>query len=264
MNEDQNKILYITDQFQSVSPSFDTQELIMRRRNLPHWELGGATYFITFHLAGSIPLSVINRIRVENETKINQKTAQLGKMSLEQRNELKFEMLLRIDDYLDSNKNIRYLANPQIANLVQDALLYFAVLYVPDLQAYKNSTKLKVFDGKNNESADIVPRFILFNWVIMPNHVHILIQPLVNPKTGKYFQLEKILHSIKSYTSTEANKMLGKQGLFWQHESYDHIIRSEEEFYRIWKYINYNPVKAGLCDKGDGWKWGSGYFMKGF
>ena len=97
----------------------------------------------------------------------------------------------------------------------------------------------------------------------MPNHVHILIQPVINPKNGKYFELEKIMHSIKSFTGNEANKILNREGRFWQHESYDHIIRSKAEFYRIWNYINYNPVKAGLCDKEDGWEWGSEYFVKG-
>jgi hypothetical protein len=56
---------------------------------------------------------------------------------------------------------------------------------------------------------------------------------------------------------------LNRNGQFWQHESYDHIIRNEDEFYRIWKYIDFNPVKAGLCNREQEWKWGREYFATG-
>ena len=260
MCKDQNKTIYVTDQFQGMKTPSKNQELVIRRRNLPHWELGGAAYFITFRLAGSIPISVINKIREDNELKIKNEMDRLGKMSRERMNELKFEVLMKLDDYLDKNINIRYLANTKVAQIVQDALLYFAVLFVQNTKEIINFDRIKIFDFNDIEFMDTIPRYIFFRWVIMPNHVHVQMLPMVNSKTGKYFELEKILHSIKSYTGNEANKILKREGQFWQHESYDHIIRDEKEFYRIWNYIDYNPVKARLCKSIEDWAWSSACF----
>jgi len=63
--------------------------------------------------------------------------------------------------------------------------------------------------------------------------------------------LSKILHSWKSYTANEANKLLNRQGAFWQREYYDHLIRDEDEFYRTIHYVQENPRKANFTD----WKW---------
>jgi len=255
------KILYITDQFQISELSSKNQEIKFRKRNLPHWEMPGACYFITFRLADSIPISVIEQLREENERKINNEIQRLGKMNKYRLNELKFEMVMKIDDYLDKNINIRYLSYPRIAKIVQDALLYFAVLYVPDTNDFANKSNVKIFHVDNYQG-DIVFRYILFRWAIIPNHVHVQILPMINHQTGKYFELEKILHSIKSYAANEANKILNRERQFWQHESYDHIIRNEEEFYRIWRYIDYNPVKARLCQRVEDWEWSAEYFVR--
>ncbi|MAU00364.1 MAG: hypothetical protein CL608_24750 [Anaerolineaceae bacterium] len=61
------------------------------------------------------------------------------------------------------------------------------------------------------------------------------------------------MHSLKRYTAVEANKVLGRQGQFWQHESYDHIVRDEAELQRIRQYVLNNPVKAGLVDSAEQW-----------
>ncbi len=94
-------------------------------------------------------------------------------------------------------------------------------------------------------------KYVLIAWVIMPNHAHILLRPLLN------VQLSKILHSIKSYTAHEANKLLGRTGQFWQHESFDRYIRNNEHFVNVIKYIERNPVKARLCDEPSGWEFSS-------
>lgn len=75
--------------------------------------------------------------------------------------------------------------------------------------------------------------------VVMPNHVHLLLTPSID--------LPKIMHSLKRYTARSANQALGIVGQsFWQSESYDHLVRTPEEFRRIKRYIEWNPVKAGL------------------
>ena len=74
------------------------------------------------------------------------------------------------------------------------------------------------------------------------------------------FTLSGILRSRKTYTSREANRILGATGkTFWQPESYDHWIRDDEEKARICRYIRMNPVKAGLCKTPEEWKWSSAW-----
>jgi putative DNA methylase len=65
------------------------------------------------------------------------------------------------------------------------------------------------------------------------------------------------MHSLKSYTAHEANRMLNRSGAFWQTESYDHWVRDDDELERIALYILENPVKAGLVDRPEAWKWSS-------
>jgi len=92
----------------------------------------------------------------------------------------------------------------------------------------------------------------LHAWVIMPNHVHLLITPWV--------PVSKLLQSLKRFTATEANRILGRSGQpFWQAESYDRLVRNEQEFQRIARYIEMNPVKAGLVAIADQFPWSSAY-----
>jgi REP element-mobilizing transposase RayT len=79
--------------------------------------------------------------------------------------------------------------------------------------------------------------YSLHAWVVMPNHVHLLITPRAN--------VSEMLRRIKGVTSREANKQLNRTGKpFWQHESYDRLVRNSDEFRRIENYIIQNPVKA--------------------
>ena len=85
----------------------------------------------------------------------------------------------------------------------------------------------------------------LLAWVIMPNHVHLVMKLL----PGQL--LAKTLHSLKSYTAKEANRILGRTGTFWQREYYDRLIRNGDELKRAVEYVWANPEKAGLLN----WKW---------
>ena len=108
--------------------------------------------------------------------------------------------------------------------------------------------------------------YTLWAYVVMANHVHVLLQPRLltdktedEPKDEKdYVKLSKVTQSLKGYTSLEANRMLQRTGkTFWQAETYDHWVRDEAEFQRIVKYIENNPVKAGLVEKPEDWQWSS-------
>jgi REP element-mobilizing transposase RayT len=87
----------------------------------------------------------------------------------------------------------------------------------------------------------------LHAWVVMPNHVHLLIEPLMDPS--------RILKSLKGFTARAANQALGCTGeAFWQKESYDHWVRNDREYGRILAYIEENPVKAGLVKTPDAFR----------
>lgn len=96
-------------------------------------------------------------------------------------------------------------------------------------------------------------RYRLDAWVIMPNHVHLLLRTLEG------YALEKILHSIKSFTASEANKLLDRKGAFWMRESFDRYIRDQEHYGRVFRYIENNPVKARLCDLPEEWEFSSAW-----
>lgn len=90
-------------------------------------------------------------------------------------------------------------------------------------------------------------RYNIFVLVVMPDHVHILMQPL--PKSDREFwSLTSIMHSIKSYSAKQIPKVMPHIGTIWQSERYDRIIRNHQEFENTWEYIRQNPVKAKLSN----------------
>jgi len=90
----------------------------------------------------------------------------------------------------------------------------------------------------------------LHTWVVMPNHVHLLLTPNIEPSAA--------LHRLRGASAREANQLLGLTGQpFWQAESYDHLVRSEAEFERIEDYIIQNPVRAGLARSAEEYPWSS-------
>ncbi len=92
-------------------------------------------------------------------------------------------------------------------------------------------------------------------FVVMVNHVHVLVEPLApGPKITQW---------IKGVTAREGNRLLGRDGHpFWQHESYDHWVRNEIEGQRVVRYIEANPVMAGLVERVEQWPWSSAYDSK--
>jgi REP element-mobilizing transposase RayT len=197
------------------------------RRNLPHVQPEGATFFITSRLAGSLPADVLEKLHQEKEAmereldKITDKKERAQKADLES---LRFFGLW--GDALDKFcTDVKFLADARVADLVAESLHY---------------RDHKVYD--------------LISYSIMPNHKHVVFTPL-EESNGKYFSLSKIMHSLKRHTAREANLILGREGEFWQHENYDHYIRDAAELERIVKYVLYNPVKAGLVDDWRKWEW---------
>lgn len=83
----------------------------------------------------------------------------------------------------------------------------------------------------------------------MPNHVHLLVTSRV--------PLAAWLRSLKGFTGHRALEILNQRGAFWQNESYDHLVRNNDEFHRIQGYIKCNPVKAGLVYSPEDFPWSS-------
>lgn len=89
-----------------------------------------------------------------------------------------------------------------------------------------------------------------FAWVIMPNHVHLVMRPLR--------ELPNVMRWIKGSSARGANLALGRTGKpFWQPESYDHFVRNTGELNRIIRYVERNPVSAGLVASIEDWPWSS-------
>ncbi|MBI3209808.1 MAG: transposase [Candidatus Solibacter usitatus] len=94
--------------------------------------------------------------------------------------------------------------------------------------------------------------YCLHAWVVMPNHVHLLITPRRD--------VSQLLQRLKGATARQANQQLHREGdPFWQRESYDRMVRDAEEFRRIENYIVRNPVRAGLAASTECYQWSNAW-----
>ena len=127
----------------------------------------------------------------------------------------------KFDNLLDhSTTSPHHLKNGSVAKIIADAIMYF------------------------DEE-----RYIVINFCIMSNHVHLIFCHLQD-------ELENILGSIKKFSARKSNQVLDLTGTqFWQHDSYDHIIRGEAEMKFYIRYNLLNPVKANLIQDWQNWKW---------
>ncbi|MDP8240979.1 MAG: transposase [Candidatus Hatepunaea meridiana] len=96
-------------------------------------------------------------------------------------------------------------------------------------------------------------KYRLYITVIMPDHVHIILQPL-EMKTGVWFDLAGILKTIKGVSARRINEVLRTRGTVWQKESYDRIIRNDEELIEKWNYMLRNPEDEGLIKPSEEYK----------
>lgn len=191
------------------------------RRRLPHIQPPGATLFVTYRLFGSLPIYVLQAL--EQEASADQERVLAKTMDEYEAEKRRFGRWDRALD--DEQSGPHWLRRPEVAELVVESLQHL--------------------DGEKYE---------LMAVTVMSNHVHVVFTPL-EIEDGKYYALSRIMHSLKGYTAVEGNKVLGREGQFWQHESYDHIVRDEEELRRIVRYVVNNPVKAGLVESWEQWPW---------
>ena len=189
-------------------------DLIYYERNLPHRLPPGEVIFVTFRLAGSLPLEVLAQLRAEAE--LLQQGC--GPDPVAQYAERK-RYFGRFDALLDGTAyGPTWLRQPEISALIIRALHY------PDGKSYT-----------------------LLGYCVMPNHVHLVVALPENAPP-----LAVTLQRLKGYSALQANRLLGLSGTFWQAESYDHVVRPGE-LARIMHYVLQNPVKAGLVADWEKW-----------
>lgn len=200
---------------------FDSHEDIdYSARSLPHWFQPGVAAFITFRTADSLPRAVIERwddeqrqwllrngILVPNDLT----TLQPEHLPATLRRRFRVYRDRRLHWHLDQCHGECLLRRPELAQIVADALLHF--------------------DGD---------RYDLDRFVVMPNHVHLLVQ--FRPPTTLREQCRNWLH----YTAVQINRILGRRGRLWQGEPFDHLLRSGRQFTYLRGYIADNPEKARL------------------
>lgn len=195
------------------------------RGALPHLKREGSVYFVTFRQAGSLPREVLLQFKQEREAILQHALAAKRPLTWHEQEEVFRWYSSRVDKHLDSGHGQCHLSNPDFAKIVASAIQYFA--------------------GQ---------RYELRAWTVMPNHAHVVVWPMAG------YKLSDILHSWKSFTAHEINKRLPKKYVpFWQGESYDHLIRDDEDLQRCCHYTVMNPVNAGLCSRPEEWPWSSSY-----
>ena len=201
-------------------------------RNLPHYHLPNATYFITFRLAGSLPVDAWKNLHEKYEQQKQMLTEKFQGQTLhEERYKLQKQYFARFDTLLDcAEGGPHWLSEPRFAEIV--------TLQIHSLQ----------------------PNYYhLHAYCLMHNHIHLLLdqqdipEPLPLKDGQHYTALSHAMRLLKGRTGYACSALLGHKGAFWQHESYDHVVRNEKEFGRILAYIVNNPVKAGLTNDWQDW-----------
>jgi len=182
-------------------------------RHLPHWCQDGATYFVTFRLADSLPQ---NKLRELAAFRLEWQRKHPPRQSEELRQKFAREMGERIEHWLDQGMSECRLREPTAANIMASAMQHF--------------------DGQ---------RYTLGAYVVMPNHVHCVVRPFATGEDA----LDKVLQSWKRHASYEINKRNGRSGTLWQEESFDRIVRDAEHLWKVLQYIGNNPRKAHLSNR---------------
>ena len=134
----------------------------------------------------------------------------------------------KLEEYLDRGLGECWLRQPRIADLAEGALRFF--------------------DGQ---------RYCLGAWAVMPNHIHVLLEVWQTP-------LALLLKSWKGFTARKANKLLGREGAFWEREYWDTRIRDEQQLRKAVRYVETNPLKARLVPEAKAWQWSSARFRDEF
>jgi putative transposase len=201
---------------------FDEHKAVrIYRRNLPHWRQDGATYFVTFRLGDSLPQNVLDQWEYEQRTWLAARgihcrpnsddlATQLERLPKVEQDRFHKHFNRLFHAALDEGRGACYLKDPRCLITLRN--------------------KLMEGDGGGYHLGD---------YVVMANHVHLLLVPAPG------HELEMILKAVKGAAARQCNQHLGRSGQFWQPDSYDHIVRTLEQLVVFREYIADNPKNAG-------------------
>lgn len=225
------------------------------RRHLPHINPPSSTLFVTYRLAGSIPQPLLRHYKRKNELLQDEllrtrKAARYDKLQLVDSPEIQTQIeqlerfhrawFLKFEETLDQARiGPTWLKETKVAAVVAEQL------HALDGDAYR-----------------------LDAYCVMSNHVHVVFTPFLTEASlqevfdetghlafvGEIPGLSHITHRLKGRSAREANLALSRTGQFWEHESFDHVIRAGR-LMRTVKYVLQNPVKAGLVKDWREWRW---------
>ncbi len=171
--------------------------------DLPYWHQDDRIIYVTYRLFDSIPATSAKRYK---EAVLSWEESHPKVLTRQQAEELEQLRHQLFNELLDKCLGSCILKHAAVRQVVSDSLFYY-----------------------NHQ------RYHLHDYVIMPNHVHLMIEPMDG------YQLQQIMASHKTFTAHRINKLLGKTGPVWQRESYDHIVRSENDYWNVVDYIARNP-----------------------
>ena len=184
---------------------------VHKRNRLPHWHAQNVAYFVTFNLFDAIPLPVLERLALERKLRMAELERLKQRATAAEIHGIDRRIRELAEEALDEGNGSCFMRDLRIAQMIANAIAYF------------NGT-----------------RYCLQAWCVMPNHVHVVLS--ANDR------LDGIVHSWKSFTAKEANRLLNRDGKFWQDDYFDRMIRTPQELERTIRYVLENPMKAGLVD----------------
>jgi len=186
----------------------------------PHWSQSGTIVFVTFRTADSIPASTIKLWNRQKADWLSRRgfrgkvwSALLESLPPKIRKEFNYEFNRKREDFLDTLVGACHLRKPKASKIVADSLMHFDKV-----------------------------RYRMGDFVVMPNHVHLL---CVFPDEEL---MRKQFDSWQTFTATRINKLIGSKGKFWQGDPFDHLVRSPDQYDYLRDYIAKNPFKADLME----------------
>jgi REP element-mobilizing transposase RayT len=212
---------YPSAQLHGAAPPRYGEVHIRNRGRLPHWEKEEGLYFITFHLADSLPRSVLAKIAERHHILLTAKQKNANLLP-EQKALLAAYNHTRMEEYFDRGAGSCPFLDMRIAGAMAAALRFREGVH-----------------------------YRLLAWCVMPNHVHVVARLFPGQ------ELARVVKAWKNFSAKTANQALGRRGRFWQREYYDRLIRNEDELDRAIRYVLENPAKAGL--KNWTWVWSAGW-----
>ena len=188
----------------------DLAETRVSVNRLPHWQQEGATYFVTYRLADSIPKDLMDEWLAEKA-----KWVADHPQPWDEATEGAFHRLFtaRMDALMDKGHGACVLRDWNLRTILSESFASFEGV-----------------------------RYVMHSWVAMPNHVHLLFTLAEDVK------LEAMVGGWKKFTARNINGSLGKNGALWQKDYFDRVIRDWGHFAKVARYIRANPKKAGLGD----------------